>query len=188
VQKSRNLNAGDPGKSGGVGRLDSSDELVPSSERSRLTRRDFFKSGAAIAGSAFCWKAGLRDAAANSMATGNPVLTAASLNQTFAQARTTGTLRSLAGSIKTGPIDWIRTNYSLTETQSNGLRSIPESHWGEIKRVLSFVENNRGASLVVVIHESTASQSKKCSATVRVTSEAQVGAETLKAEAEARTT
>jgi len=165
----------------------SADEPAPSSEGPRLTRRDFFKSGVAIAGSAICWQAGLRDAVANSRATGNPVLTADRLNQRFAQARTVGTLRALAASIKTGPVDWIRANYSLTESQSSGLRSIPDAQWNEIKRVLSFVENNRGASLSVTIHESSSSQSKKCIATVRVMSEAQVGAETLKAEAEART-
>ena len=187
MQKSRDLNAGSKGSSDRIGSRNSADELGGPSEGRGLTRREFFKTGAAIAGTVICWNAGLREAVANSKATGNPVLTADHLNQRFAQARTVGTLRALAASIKTGPIEWIRSNYSLTEMQSHGVRSIPESHWNEIKRVLSFVENNRGASLSVAIHESGSPQSRKCIATVRVTSEAQVGAETLRAEAEART-
>ena len=161
---------------------------MKSTATKKLDRRDFVKRGITIAGTAFCFRNGLRAAVANSIETGNPLLTAANLNLKFAQARTSGTLRSIATSIKPSPVGWLRSNYSISDSQSNGLRTISESQWTEIKRVLTFVESNRGASLMVVIHESTASQSKKCSATVRVISEAQVGAETLKAEAEARTT
>jgi hypothetical protein len=188
VQKSRDLNAGQSGASVDQRCLDRVSERAQPSEAAGLTRRDFFKVGAAAGCTVICWNAALRDVVANSRATGNPVLTADHLNQRFAQARTIGTLRALAASIKTGPAEWIRSNYSLTELQSHAVRSIPETHWNEITRVLSFVENNRGASLSVAIRESGSPQSRKCTAIIRVTSEAQVGAESLKAEAEARTT
>jgi hypothetical protein len=180
VQKSRHFNDEDtvetmhamPGKDSG------------------LNRREFIRTGALIAGTAFWFSAGLREAIASSIASGLPLLTASNLNQNFAQARTAGTLRSLAGIIKANPIDWLRANYSITETQSAAIRSIPEAHWNEIKKVLTFVETKRGASLAVSIHETSGSTSvgaRKCSATIKLSSEAQVGTETLKAEAEART-
>jgi hypothetical protein len=164
------------------------------SESNRIDRRDFVKRSVALAGTAFCFSVGLREAIAGSRLSGAPLLTAANLNQKFAQARAAGTLRAVAANIKNNPIGWLRANYSLTDIQAAALKSIPEPHWTEIKRVLTFVENNRGASLSVAISESTltgtaaASSGMKCRASVKVTAEAQVGPATIKAEANAETT
>jgi hypothetical protein len=160
-----------------------------------LNRRDFVKGGFAAAGTAFCYSLGLREAIAMARARGLAVLTEGSLNQKFAEARVAGTLRALASDIKADPIAWLKAQYSMTEIQLRAIKSIRPSDWSEIKRVLAFVEEKRGASLKVVIAENTraglstevAFASFACFASVKVTAEAQVGPTTVKAQAEVHT-
>src|SRR5437762_10876366 len=88
-----------------------------------LNRREFVKGGFAAAGTAFCFSMGLPEAIASARARGVAVLTETSLNQKFAEARVAGTLRALATGIKADPIGWIKSEYSLTETQLRAIKS-----------------------------------------------------------------
>lgn len=167
-----------------------------SEKENELNRRDFVKRGIAAAGTAFCFSVGLPEAIASARARGVAVLTETSLNQKFTEARVAGTLRALASDIKADPTGWLRSQYSLTEIQLRAIKSIPTTDWSEIKRVLAFVEEKRGASLKVSISESaraglsapTAFAALACIASVKITAEAQVGPTTVKAQAEAHTT
>jgi len=167
-----------------------------SEKESELNRRDFVKRGVAAAGTAFCFSMGLSKAIASARALGISIFTQSSLNQKFAEARVAGTLRAVASDIKADPIGWLKSQYSLTEIQLRAIKSISTSDWSEIKRVLTFVEEKRGASLRISIIESTRAAlsatasfaAVACVASVKVTAEAQVGPTTVKAQAEARTT
>jgi hypothetical protein len=122
-------------------------------QRPDMNRRKFMKDSFIAVGTTFCLSVGLREAIANAKATGAPVLTAASLNQKFAAARTARTLSAMATQMKSDIPLWLRTNFSLTQLQAQALKSIPGSAWTEIKRVLTFVETKRDASLTVGIDD-----------------------------------
>ena len=159
-----------------------------------LSRRDFVKGGIALAGTVFCFSGGAREAVARSNALGLPLLTEKSLNQKFAEARVAGALRKLASDIKPNPKGWLKNQYSLTDLQNRAINTIPETQWAEIKRILTFVEENRGASLIVDISETKVAEtaaavtsSLPCRAKIKVYSEALVGPTTVKAEAHLET-
>jgi hypothetical protein len=147
-------------------------------ERTNMDRRKFMKSSFMAVGTTFCLSVGLREAIANSKLTGAPLLTADTLNQKFAAARSARTLSAMATEMKRDIPLWLRTNFSLTQLQAQALKSIPLSVWSEIKKVLSFVETKRDASLLVGI-DGDATTTKgaaamACRAKVKVTASAEV--------------
>lgn len=123
--------------------------------KNKIDRRNFLKTSTAAFSMIFCLSGNLREALAYSRAIGKPLLTQDDLNDLFAKAYSSKTLKSLIAEIVKSPPLWLQNNFAVTDLQLSAIKSISSSDWESIKNLLRQTAEKSDEIKVEIISEIT---------------------------------